>query len=578
MDAQAFPVRTATVFHAANRAQVGRSIPVCLKAGRNTVVVDRLPSCVVAGTLRVALLGAEIPDGMSLLTVDFKVCEDLAADVKKLERRRRSKDDELAGLRRQIELLDEWSAKSAPADASAAAPGKLLETYAGRRRAIRDAMDGLEDEIEKIVDEIAKTRERAARSTGEVVSEKLRGSATIVVVSAEDVDVELDLLYVVENAQWSPVYDLRLSIAEDSARGSDKSQVVVHYQASVSQTTGEDWDNVALTLSAGKPHFGVPELRKITTAGNYVNRAYDPRFSKSYSASNRQSVGFGPDADAERLRFLRPLTTSDWTALRSRFDIAAPSTVPSGGDSTNDTMVFIAELVVKSIDLKWIVVPKEDPAAYIECKITNSTPCVLLPGPALHFVNNSFVANSTLPRVHPRESFTATFGPDASVQATFSTLFQKRVPAVNGTLTFFRRRIAVHNARPSSLPRLVVRDQVPVAPAGDEAKVAVLAPANLPVAEDSFMGVAVRDGVRARYVQKNEDERLEGVKGDGSVEWVCEGVAARGAVEVSLVWEVSAPTGYRWTMTEAEEGAPDRFVSSAGGSSGSVTSSITGLW
>ncbi|KAI9355631.1 hypothetical protein DFJ73DRAFT_613330, partial [Zopfochytrium polystomum] len=234
------------------------------------------------------------------------------------------------------------------------------------------------------------------------------------------------------------------------------------------------------------------------------------------------------------------------------FDVAAPSTVPSGGKSAKDTKVFIAELVLESIDVEWVVVPKEAPTAFtLVCQSAHHEldPYVLLLGPASFLVNNSFSTKSALPLVHPCEFFTAKLGPDPSIRATLSPLVQKRTQATNGTITFFSRRLAIHNTRPSALPRLVVRDQVPVRGASNETKVAVLAPAGLPVGEDSWKGVAVREGVQARYAQKNEGERLEGAKGDGTIEWVCTRVAAGQRLEASLVWEVSAPTGYSWTVS-----------------------------
>ncbi|MCP4214613.1 MAG: mucoidy inhibitor MuiA family protein [bacterium] len=51
--------------------------------------------------------------------------------------------------------------------------------------------------------------------------------------------------YVVPNASWSPVYDLRMSTT-------DKSDTLV-YSAMVTQKSGEDWKNVRLRLSTSRP-------------------------------------------------------------------------------------------------------------------------------------------------------------------------------------------------------------------------------------------------------------------------------------------------------------------------------------
>ncbi len=60
------------------------------------------------------------------------------------------------------------------------------------------------------------------------------------------VDVTLD--YVVPNAVWVPIYDARLNADE---------QVDLSYSADVQQRTGEDWNDVNLTLSTARPAEGI---------------------------------------------------------------------------------------------------------------------------------------------------------------------------------------------------------------------------------------------------------------------------------------------------------------------------------
>jgi hypothetical protein len=64
------------------------------------------------------------------------------------------------------------------------------------------------------------------------------------------------LSYMVANAAWYPTYDIR---AKDVA-----SSIELVYKANVSQSSGEDWKNVKLTLSSGNPKSdqAKPELGK----------------------------------------------------------------------------------------------------------------------------------------------------------------------------------------------------------------------------------------------------------------------------------------------------------------------------
>src|SRR5690606_12922685 len=58
-------------------------------------------------------------------------------------------------------------------------------------------------------------------------------------------NVELTVSYLVAGASWTPLYDIRVPQGD--------AEVSVDYSASVSQTTGEDWPELALLLSTARP-------------------------------------------------------------------------------------------------------------------------------------------------------------------------------------------------------------------------------------------------------------------------------------------------------------------------------------
>lgn len=68
----------------------------------------------------------------------------------------------------------------------------------------------------------------------------------VVKVSAKAaVKGKLSLTYLVKNAGWYPTYDIRVKDIS--------SPVALVYKANVSQSSGEDWKNIKLTLSSGNP-------------------------------------------------------------------------------------------------------------------------------------------------------------------------------------------------------------------------------------------------------------------------------------------------------------------------------------
>ena len=67
-------------------------------------------------------------------------------------------------------------------------------------------------------------------------------------------EFELEVSYLVKKASWTPLYDLQVNTSENKLN--------LTYIAEIKQNTGEDWDNVPITLSTAKPGLGTlpPQL------------------------------------------------------------------------------------------------------------------------------------------------------------------------------------------------------------------------------------------------------------------------------------------------------------------------------
>ena len=165
-------------------------------------------------------------------------------------------------------------------------------------------------------------------------------------------------------------------------------------------------------------------------------------------------------------------------------------------------------------------------------------------------MGNSFVAKSSISHVAPQESFRTSLGVDGAVRITYHPQSKKlkqptgSVFATKTSTTAFAQRISVRNARRTILPRLVVRDQVPIS-ADARVKVTVLEPKELPTGPGSAQGVLTANGVRARYAQTDDENPAESDIGNGLVEWVCT-VQPGANFDLNLGWEVSVPVGLRW--------------------------------
>jgi hypothetical protein len=81
-----------------------------------------------------------------------------------------------------------------------------------------------------------------------VSKEQSSGEITVKISSKVATQSSILLKYLVDEAKWFPSYDIRAKNVE--------SPVAITYKANVSQQSGEDWENVELTISSADPSIG----------------------------------------------------------------------------------------------------------------------------------------------------------------------------------------------------------------------------------------------------------------------------------------------------------------------------------
>jgi len=97
-------------------------------------------------------------------------------------------------------------------------------------------LEAYDEELEKIQAQLSELRGRKSQPTGEI---------TIKVSTKNSTTADLKVKYLVQEARWFPSYDIRATNIQ--------SPIGITYKANVSQQSGEDWDDVELTISSGNP-------------------------------------------------------------------------------------------------------------------------------------------------------------------------------------------------------------------------------------------------------------------------------------------------------------------------------------
>ena len=237
-------------------------------AGARRLLLTCLPATLDVQTLQISADPVVRVGEFSLVTEDRDV---VSACASPLDGRIRELEDQIAAVRAEasaVQLVDSYLrsvAGAAPAGPtpgappaglppglpSAAAPSlivtpapaQLAATTEALRRSGQDTytrahqLQRKQEALELQLKPLAAERNRSANQRARVLS--------VSVTLATERDAEVRLSYQVRGPSWQPGYRATLDASASS--------VLIERQALVAQNTGEDWSNVALTLSTGQP-------------------------------------------------------------------------------------------------------------------------------------------------------------------------------------------------------------------------------------------------------------------------------------------------------------------------------------
>ena len=242
-----------------NRAQVTRELKTRIEAGKTNIILNGLTSQLDQQSIQVSGKGSFVILGISHnqnYLNEFNVPKGLQILRDSIETYKRQlsleqNQKDILGKEEQL-LLGNQKIGGTQQNLTVAELKAMADFYRSRLTEIGVSKIRSDEKIKKfneriirVNNQINEQNELYSRNTSEIV----------VSVSAEAAtSVEMDINYVVANAGWYPIYDLRAI--------NTKSPVQLNYKANVYQNTGEQWNNVKLKLSTANPSLGglKPEL------------------------------------------------------------------------------------------------------------------------------------------------------------------------------------------------------------------------------------------------------------------------------------------------------------------------------
>ncbi|MFM7309956.1 MAG: mucoidy inhibitor MuiA family protein [Flavobacteriales bacterium] len=240
----------------------------------------------------------------------------------------------------------------------------------------------------------------------------LSGSASEIIVTLlgeSSITSSLKVRYVVPNAGWYPIYDLR---AKDI-----NSPIEFAYRAKVYQSTGKDWEKVNLTLSTGNPNAGgqAPELVPWYLYGyEYAEdrkRRQDNYRIENEEKANAPAQGYASDDDGGSLFKDQTLVTQQSNTVNNEFKIAVPYSIPSN----NQQYDVIMKQEVIPATYAYITIPKLDNDAFLRAQLVDWAQYALLPGESNIYFNNAFVGKGYIDPLMTNDTLNVSLGRDAGI-------------------------------------------------------------------------------------------------------------------------------------------------------------------
>lgn len=268
-------------------ARVTRQVNTELPIGEHSIVFEHIiprldeNSLTVTGkgTANVKIFGAYIKREYSKEAADERVKE-LEALIESLKDQIQSEKNNLGILRKEREYLDSiklFSGNQIPKDLITTMP--TVENLEAVRGFLSDRYLDVEKRKTATnikIRELNKEKEVAQRKLNELRSSGSQQQRMLVVdlECAKAGSFALDVSYLVRGAHWRSVYDARANY--------DKSEVELTSFGMIKQTTGEDWEDVQLTLSTAQPTVS----GRMPYVEPWILRPYQPRRER------KASVGF----------------------------------------------------------------------------------------------------------------------------------------------------------------------------------------------------------------------------------------------------------------------------------------------
>ena len=412
-------IEAVTVFPDA--AAVTRVGEVRIPAGQHALVLKGLPAAVDPASIRVEGAG----EGRLVIgSADIRRAPASTQPTEEAQRRLKDLRGQLARVQGRVDALEtqkravsEFARISAEA---AAKEGKGFDIAQARAawqavgEATAAANQALQEEGARAAELEAEIRAVEAAASRPRMGLVPLVDLAVAVEAEREAAAVIRVTYRVSGARWTPVYDARLD-----TDGAGPPRVELVRRAAVTQRTGEDWSEVALTLSTARVTGGAaaPEVATQTLNLRDPIVVFEQRQRMSGAAA---PMAAAPAQEAQRsapaAAEMQAAREQEASLAASAFSAAfvAPGRVSVSGDGAARTLRLSSHQIEATLLAK--VAPALETRAYLSASLAWSDDAPLLPGEVSLTRDGVFVGKARIGTVPGGDRFELGFGADDRIK------------------------------------------------------------------------------------------------------------------------------------------------------------------
>ncbi|MFI8380218.1 mucoidy inhibitor MuiA family protein [Leeuwenhoekiella sp. NPDC079379] len=315
-------------------ATIERSASVVLKPGVNQLIFDNLSPDILENSIQIRGL-----EDASILSIAFNLdylekkaasaeYEGLKSELDKLLFSKSSIQNKIEGFNRELNLLSQnQRINSDNTDLSIEKVKQISTYYRERSTEIQNIIYTHNRELQDLTQKIEDYRQQMSKLDDS--QKEMRGEITVKLQSERSNNLNLELTYIIQNAGWFPLYDIRAA--------NTSSPIQLNYKASVYQQSGIDWEDVKLVLSTGDPNTNNLKPNLETKYLNFVSANYRRtgsvnRSNLKYNPTIRSVSGILSDNSGAPLPGVNVIQTGTSNGTTTDFDGKYRLTIqPNGG-------------------------------------------------------------------------------------------------------------------------------------------------------------------------------------------------------------------------------------------------------